>query len=239
MTSYYAATISPGGGSKVADKHPYAPGPGGVSAAISQFQKSFPKVVTADTLKKLDIAPKNESYIINVLRYIGAIDADGNRTEAAARIFSKSGEDFQNDFEGMLKSAYADLFALHGDEAWTLAPGKLRAFFRSSDQTSDLVGGLQTTTFQRLASFAGHGLVVATAQPKPATKSKSAKSSSQKERVGPTRPATVALQRVQNGEPPRDFGLTVRIEVNLPSDGNQEAYDRIFRSIRENLLNGK
>lgn len=34
----------------------------------------------------------------------------------------------------------------------------------------------------------------------------------------------------------RDFGLSVRIEINLPADGSQETYDRIFRSIRENLL---
>jgi hypothetical protein len=30
----------------------------------------------------------------------------------------------------------------------------------------------------------------------------------------------------------------VRIEINLPADGDQETYDRIFKSIRENLLNG-
>ena len=35
-----------------------------------------------------------------------------------------------------------------------------------------------------------------------------------------------------------NVGLTVRIEVNLPADGEQETYDRIFKSIRENLLNG-
>jgi hypothetical protein len=35
-----------------------------------------------------------------------------------------------------------------------------------------------------------------------------------------------------------DFGLTVRIEINLPAGGDQQTYDRIFKSIRENLLNG-
>ena len=33
------------------------------------------------------------------------------------------------------------------------------------------------------------------------------------------------------------FGLTVRIEINLPASGDQETYDRIFKSIRDNLLN--
>ena len=36
----------------------------------------------------------------------------------------------------------------------------------------------------------------------------------------------------------RDLGLTVRIEINLPATGDQETYDKIFKSIRENLLNG-
>ncbi len=222
----------------MADKHPYSPGPGGITAAISQFQRSFPKTVTAETLKKLSIAPKNESYIINVLRFIGAIDAEGNRTEPAARVFSKSGEDFQKDFEGIIKEAYADLFALHADAAWTLPRDKLKAFFRHSDQTTDLVGGLQAATFQVLAGFAGHGQVAPPAQTKAATKSKPAKAGSPKKAkeaasvVMPPPPAP-------NGESTRNFGLTVRVEVNLPSDGSQEAYDRIFRSIRENLLNGK
>jgi len=34
-------------------------------------------------------------------------------------------------------------------------------------------------------------------------------------------------------------GLTVRIEVNLPADGDQETYDNIFRSIRKNLIDGE
>lgn len=36
----------------------------------------------------------------------------------------------------------------------------------------------------------------------------------------------------------KDFGLTVRVEINLPTAEDQAVYDRIFRSIRENLLHG-
>jgi hypothetical protein len=217
----------------VAEKHPYSPGPGGVSAAISQFQKSFPNMVTAETLKKLGIAPKNESYVINVLRFIGAINAEGKKTETAERVFSKSGEDFQKDFEGMIKGAYADLFALHTDAAWALPHDKLKAFFRHSDHTTDLVGGLQASTFQLLAAFAGHGQVPAPTKPKPTKAAPPMKTKSG------AASASVPTPPAQSGESTRDVGLTVRIEVNLPSGGDQETYDRIFRSIRENLLNGK
>jgi hypothetical protein len=221
----------------MAEKHPYSPGPGGVTAAISQFQKSFPKSVTAETLKKLGIAPKNESYIINVLRFIGAIDAEGNKTETAARVFSKSAEDFQKDFEEMIREAYTDLFALHLDAAWALPLDKLKAFFRNTDQTSDLVGRLQATTFQLLAAFAGHGPVPSPAQAKPAAKPQPAKPKPTQTKKDA---ASIAVpSSAQNKELTRDVGLTVRIEVNLPAGGDQDTYDRIFRSIRENLLNGK
>lgn len=221
----------------MAEKHPYSPGPGGVTAAISQFQKSFPKSVTADTLRKLGIAPKNESYVINVLRFIGAIDADGNRTEAAARVFSKSGADFEKDFEAMLTLAYRDLFALHLEGAWTLPPDKLKAFFRNSDQTSDLVGRLQATTFQLLAAFAGHAPITAPPQMKSPSKPRLAKP--KVARITNDSLPSAASAADRNKDASHDFGLTVRVEVNLPPGGDQETYDRIFRSIRENLLNGK
>jgi hypothetical protein len=220
----------------LAEKHPYSPGPGGIAAAIAQFRKSFPKTVNAETLKQLGIAPSNESYVINVLRYVGAIDADGKRTEKAELVFSKhTDEDFQKAFEEMVKESYADLFALHRDSAWGLPTDKLIAFFRSTDKTTDLVGRLQATTFQLLAGFAGHGSVP---EPTPLRTSrvKVAKPKAGKDTGTSRIPALPA----SGGEgTPRDVGLTVRIEVNLPPQGDQETYDRIFRSIRENLLNAK
>lgn len=35
----------------------------------------------------------------------------------------------------------------------------------------------------------------------------------------------------------KDIGLTVRVEINLPTDGSKETYDNIFKSIKENLIN--
>jgi hypothetical protein len=157
----------------VAEKHPYSPGgPGGVTGTINQLRKSFPKTVDADTLRKLSIAPKNESYIINILRFIGAIDTNGTRSDQAGAIFTKSDDEFKQAFEGMVKTAYADLFELYNESAWTLAPEKLQSYFRGTDQTSELVGRHQATTFQILASFAGHGEPLGTSGTKSTTKTK-------------------------------------------------------------------
>ncbi len=217
----------------MADKHPYSPGgPGGISAAINQLLKSFPKTVDSDTLKKLSIAPKNESYIINILRFIGAIDPNGNRTEKAASTFTKSNDEFKQAFEEMIKPAYAGLFELYGDTAWTLPHDKLVSYFRGADQTSDLVGRLQATTFQILAGFAGHRT------PQPA-KAKALSASEPKPAKAAKPHAAVVTTpggSGSGGAQQSDFGLTVRIEVNLPAQGDQETYDKIFRSIRENLF---
>jgi len=141
----------------MADKHPYA-SPGAVTAAVGQFRKSFPAKVTADTLRKLSIAPNNESYVINTLRFIGAIDAEGNKTAESINAFTQH-EDlvFQKEFGEMVKSAYADLFNLHNDLAWGLEFDKLISFFRTNDKTGDNVGRRQASTFQALAALAGHG----------------------------------------------------------------------------------
>jgi hypothetical protein len=221
----------------VADKHPYTPGgPGGIAAAITQLRKSFPKTVDADTLRKLSIAPKNESYIINILRFIGAIDANGNKTEEAAAVFSKSDDDFKTGFETMVKRSYSGLFDLQGDESWSLPPNKLISYFRSTDQTSEIVGRNQAQTFQVLAGFAGHGEAATPATPK-ASKTKVPKPPKPQNDEQVQAPPVAGSS---SSQPPSNFGLTVRVEVNLPPQADQETYDRIFRSIRENLFpNGK
>jgi hypothetical protein len=218
----------------VADKHPYSPGgPGGITAAITQLRKSFPKSVDADTLKKLQIAPSNESYIINILRFIGAIDLDGSRTDAAAATFSKADDEFKSDFESMLRKAYSGLFELRGEDAWTLPGDKLKGYFRGTDQTSDIVGRNQANTFLALASLAGHGEAPKPTAAKSVTKDKAPKVS---KRMQNNEGTSDSLERSGSAPRNQDFGLTVRIEVNLPQQGDQDTYDKIFRSIRDNLF---
>jgi hypothetical protein len=224
---------------QVAEKHPYA-SPGAITAAVNQFKKSFPPKITADTLRKLRIAPNNESYVINTLRFVGAIDSEGNKTEASTAAFNQHNPTaFQNAFGEMVKNAYVELFNLVGDNAWELDFDSLIHFFRQNDQTSDIVGRRQATTFQALASLAGHG--AEPVQPKPSTKSREPKPKRTKApaEIVDIQAAADDWPARTDGVRQRDVGLTVRIEVNLPPAADQETYDRIFRSIRENLLNAK
>ena len=219
-------------------QHPYA-SPGAIAAAINHFRKSFPGTISADTLRKLGIAPNNESYVINTLRFIGVIDAEGTKTAESNTTFSQHDDAaFQKAFGAMVQAAYGELFKLFGDAAWELDSEKLIGFFRNSDQTSDIVGRRQATTFQALSGLAGHSLPEA-AKPVAKAKTGSSPKVAKAKPKGKAPEGTQALSAQNGGSKQNEVGLTVRIEVNLPAAGDQETYDRIFRSIRENLLNAK
>lgn len=236
----------------MADKHPYMSGSGGVTQLVSQLRKAFPATVTADTLKKLGIAPQNETYVLNIMKFIGVLDAENKKSATASPAFNKhDNAEFQQEFAKLVIGPYHELFDLHGEDAWTLPLDKLISFFRNHDGTSDVVGKRQATTFQTLARISGklnEDAVVAVKSASSSGGAKIAKKASQVKK--PAIPAAAPLAAPAPGpapvQPPVQsnaggtggVGLTVRIEINLPPGGDQATYDAIFKSIRENLLNG-
>ena len=223
----------------MADKHPYLSGVGAIHQSINQLRKSFPNEITSETLKKLGIAKNNESAIISILKFINVLDEKGTKTEQAAKTFViHSNEEFQKEFAVHIRDAYSDLFELYKEDAWTLDVDKLIGFFRQTDQTSFNVGKYQTGTFQALATIAGKldaSITKAskTKTPKAVKTSVVAKEKQKKEIITKTKQGT---QHVPSGS---DIGLTVRVEINLPANADKETYDAIFKSIRENLIEGK
>ena len=224
----------------MANKYPYVASAGPLLRTIDQLRRSFPREVTADTLRKLGIAPKNESYVINILRFLGVIDDEGKKVDTKANAFLQHQDaSFAAEFGTLVKEAYEELFELHGDAAWDLDRAALTQFFRTTDHSTDVVGKRQAGTFVTLAGLSGHGQLPdrkeggpakKTARPTPAGKTKET-----------TKKATTDRVKVHTGnsEATRQVGLTVRIEVNLPAEGDQTTYDRIFRSIRKNLIDGE
>ncbi|MDR3390719.1 MAG: DUF5343 domain-containing protein [Sulfuriferula sp.] len=223
--------------------HPYISGPGNVAQMVTQLRKSFPSTIGSETVKKLGIAPNNESYVINVLQYVGVIDSEGKKTPGAANAFSHhKDEDFAKEFASLVQKAYSSLFELHGNDAWNLDSDELITFFRQSDQTSATIGSRQAGTFKVLAGLSGHGDV-----PEPKTKKstknaatpKSTKPKESKNTQSSIQPGeSSSLSGRQKHIEGHGFGLTVRVEINLPADGTKETYDNIFKSIKENLLGG-
>lgn len=153
-------------------------------------------------------------------------------------IFSCSPDDtFPKAFEGLVKEAYSDLFDLRGDDAWTMTKNDLTGYFRTTDKTSEVIGGRQAGVFQVFRGLAGHESAEDKSAPKPASKPRTPKA---KQAPKPTTKAAntgggAANAEVRTSNQRKDMALTVRIEINLPANGSKETYDNIFKSIRANL----
>jgi Family of unknown function (DUF5343) len=222
--------------------HPYISGASNVSLMVAQLRRAFPATVNSETVKKLGLAPNNESYVINVLQFIEVLDDDGKKTPIASKTFSQNqDEEFAKQFGVLVKTAYAALFDLHGEESWTLTTDHLITFFRQSDQTSAAIGARQAATFKVLAGLSGHGDVVEPKVKKANKTVSAAKAASPSKQAAKfTNKQTDVAPKVNphGSQRPDGLGLTVRIEINLPADGSKETYDNIFKSIKENLLGG-
>lgn len=111
--------------------YPYIPSGGLVQTAFQQFRKSLPAKVDSDTLKKLGIASSNEGALINILKFIGVIDKENQKTKDGAQVFTTHDDGkFGEGLSKLVKVAYSELFDLHGDDAWTLDRDTLISYFR-------------------------------------------------------------------------------------------------------------
>ncbi len=91
--------------------YPYVPSGGIILQAIEQFKKALPAKIDAPTLKKLGIAPSNEGYVINTLKFLGIADDKNNRTEEGVQLFSTHGDEaFSKSFEAVVRQKYDALF---------------------------------------------------------------------------------------------------------------------------------
>lgn len=220
--------------------YPYISGPGPVVQTFSQLRKGFPGKVDASYLQRFNIAPANESYVISILRFLGLIDEDGNRVEDKTDYFFGSDDSFKSGLEGTLRRAYSQVFDEMGDGVLDASKGDLTHWFRASDRTSEVVGQRQASTFQTLAALAGHGDLPAArsgAAKKTAVTPASAAKKTTPDKTAPKKhvekPGGDGGGGGKNGQ---DVGLTVRIEVNLPSGGDADTYDAIFASIKKHLM---
>jgi hypothetical protein len=220
--------------------YPYTSGQGALVKAFEQFRKVFPPVLDASTLKRFNIASANESYIINIFRFLGMIDDEGKKVESTTDISFQGAEAFQSGLEGLISTAYADLFAEHGANVWDEGKDALTTWFRAKDKTSELIGGRQAATFLTLAALAGHGDPVKPAAPsKPAApRVAKPKPSAAVKQDAPANPDTLVTTPAPQYLSATDsaVGLSVRVEVNLPAAATPEVYDAIFASIRKNLI---
>ncbi len=227
----------------MAAKHPYTATTGSIGQVVAQLRKNFPAKVDAGTLKKFSIAPNNESYLINILRFIGVIGENGERSDKGKSVFVKHDDtEFFSAFSDLVQNAYSDLFELFGQDAWNLPTDKLISFFRQADETSDVIGSRQAGSFVALARLSGKrdgspSSAKKATSPKTTVKPPKVKPAAKTAQASTPLPSTATTHTASTPESASgNVALTVRIEVNLPAGGDQATYDAIFKSIKSNLL---
>lgn len=229
----------------MANTYPYISGSGSLVKTIEQFRKSFPATVDAAYFKRMAIAPGNESYMINILRFLGLIDDTGGKVDEAADAFYGSDEHFKDGLTELVQKAYKPLFDEMGPDAWIASRESLAHWFRMVDKTTELIGGRQASTFLALAGLTGKGAPVEARSSQNAAPKTSRKTSPKK--VSPVVKTTsregnvpdgVEGQSLDNGSRSGNgdaLGLAVRIEINVPVGATPDEYDAMFASIRKHL----
>lgn len=215
----------------MASTYPYTNSVGGLISTLQKLRKVFPSSVTTKTLAQWGFAPKNERYVVGVLKYLGVIDEDGKKSAEASKVFSLHNDaDFGKAFSKIVRERYSGLFEIHGDDTWTCDQNDLISFFRHEDESSATVGARQARTFQALADTAGmRGTESRPSLSKSTAGSKKPVASEKKKTTSPI-PETPKLSDT------KAVGLTVRIELNLPATTDQRVYDGIFKSVRKHLI---
>ena len=215
--------------------YPSVPTPGVLTKAVNQFRTAtFPAVVDVATLKRLEIAPTNESYIVTAFKFLGFINDDGTRNDDEMAFFFEDESGFQSGLEAAMRRAYKALFDDRGDAVWTLPGETLTAWFRVADKTSALVAKRQARTFTTLAALAGHetrgtnGTSRATATARPAKAAPAAKAAASK--TG-NPGSTKAAPSPPEGGP----ALHVDVQIHIASDASAEQIDQIFASMAKHL----
>ena len=199
--------------------HPYVSNPRRVIEIVNYLRKEkFPTKFSANTLEKAKIPTSYTGRITNALQFIEVIDKNGRHNKEIEKLFSPEENDkkFTEGLANLIKKAYSPLFEKykHEEDTWNLTEDELTAFFKAADGRSVVIAERQAPTFLAFAELADKR-----------QQSITDKSESQL-------PAENTAE-VSNG----NFGLAVKIEVNLPAGGTKEDYDKIFKSIKENLVN--
>jgi len=235
-------------------KYPYANSLPGLQKIIDQLKSAFPPTLAPKNLQNWEIAKGNEKYILSVLTFLGIIDRDGNKVPEKAKVFLLSDDDFKSSFKALIQDAYSEVFQQFGDAAWTLPVEKLIPFFRNADQTimtTLTVGRRQANTFVILSVICGVRVIETATKKlqvrngstrKISTKAKPEKPSSPNVSDSKDFPSSIPPISVESSSQKKGGGtmqspnITVRIELNLPITNDQSVYDKLFKSIKENLL---
>jgi hypothetical protein len=208
----------------------------GILSAIQTAQA--PQRFTLNFLENLGYKSSSDRLIINVLKALGFLNADGAPTERYYRFLDQTEAD-KVLAEG-LQDAYADLYQLNRN-AQELSRTELKNKFKTltQGQHSDSVLGKMAGTFGELAKradFSGGG----TPHPLPEDAGDGGSSGNDDGAAAGGGSGVRQADGVGTPSPPPAGialgGLVYNIQIHLPESRDQAVYDALFRSLKTHLL---
>lgn len=200
----------------------------GILSAIQTAQA--PSRFTLSFLENLGYKSSSDRLIINVLKALGFLNADGAPTERYYRYLDQT-EASKVLAEG-LRDAYGDLFQLNRN-AHTMSRAEIKNKLKTLTQgrVGDSALSKMASTFSELARRADFSAAPATSLETPASSD-----GVQGEGRPPELPAShdkkvpVTTTGIGLG------GLVYSIQIHLPESRDQSVYDALFRSLKMHLL---
>jgi hypothetical protein len=198
----------------------------GILSAIQTAQA--PSRFTLSFLENLGYKSSSDRLIINVLKALGFLNADGAPTERYYRFLDQS--EAPTVLGEGLQDAYTDLFQLNRN-AHELGRSDVKNKLKTlaQGQYSDAVLMKMAGTFTELAKRADFSAPAPAEQPP------------EKPPEAPQSPDGAAEQAasMQGTLPPSEIklgGLVYSIQIYLPESRDQSVYDALFRSLKMHLL---
>jgi hypothetical protein len=180
-----------------------------------------PTKVTQEYLEAAGFKSKNDRAIIPVLKFIGFLSGDGTTTQDYALLRDKSQTGAV--MASHIRKGYSELFGMFPD-ANDKPNEALRNFFATKISAGGTALGLIVSTFKTLCETADFGA--------------SAPVSAEIEEPRVERPISRSLRL---SPIPESGGVTINlnIQLQLPPTEDASIYDKIFKSLKEHLIERK
>jgi hypothetical protein len=196
----------------------YTPYPASIPKFLNHVQSAgVPDRLTQAYLKQVGFKSSNDRYLIKVMKTIGFVGADGAPT-ARWRDYRDRSKQREVLADG-IRHGYPELFKVYPDADRKDAEA-LRNFFGANSSLAENTLKLAVTTFRTLVGMADF---VTKRAGKAATSSSGGSDSDAQPSEVPT--AATTMVPVQ-----------INIELHLPATDDSSVYDRLFESLRKNLM---
>lgn len=201
-------------------EYPYLTKTSAIKTFLSKVQETgIPAAVSQKHLASIGLASSNDRPLIPLFRALGFINQSGVPTEVY-RSYKNRAEAKKVLARAILK-AYSGLYATYPD-AHKLDNETLANYFRTRTGASERTVSAIVNTFKTLCESADFGEIETIEEEKEPEKREIVSKDERKTRALPPSFSTPAI--------------TINIQLQLPITENEAVYEKLFASLRKNLL---